>query len=813
MTDIGAKLKVTGESQYSKAMKEAYKNTKALDSELKLAEERFKQTGDAQQLMKEKGEILKDQLEQQEKAVKAAQTYLEKLKTAGYDKNSAAVIEWRGKLAQAQQQVLQTTQAIEQNTRAMDNVSDASDDAATAMQDMAQSAATLQNTMGNSRDNASELSEALAAAGAKFSWEGVASTLHGINEAINAVINRAVQMGKALWDAGVDATVWADTLATDAQVLGVDVETLQKWQYAARFVDVNIDTMASVQTKLRDKLKNTGKTGAEFAAKMASIGIATHDTTGKLRTANAVFWDTIDYLSMIEDQATREAKAQDLLGKSVAELNPLILAGRKEWEKYEDRAPIIDADKINGLTTANDAIEDMNAQLEALKLDVLAAFAPTIQSVAESVGNAASAFKDWADSDQGQKALTALDNAIANLLSDFTEYNIDQLLSSATEKLTGLIDTFSDFVSDTDNIKNAFYIISGAIAGLKLAEAAANAASLIANLKLIKASNTVSSAASGAATSAAASAGTAAASSAVGGAVGKAAAVGGAVISKIAGPAAFVAGVYGLSKYIDEKATQHINDMADKAERLAEVAEDAQSPIAGLSKQLEILNKMVLGETTAETGFGWRLLDLDKLTQLFPKSSIAEQLNWYGDIESYLNSGLPVGAHSGVMAEELIENIDELLKQSADDSETIGTNIDRGLVNGMTAEEDEVYRKAEELAQGITETINGALRIESPSKVTAKSGRYAGEGLALGMAESIPGIEQSAQKMAFAAVPVIPDMTPKTVPLGSGINAEGLYRALSRIRVMIDSTEAGAVLLPSLEDMMSTQAYSRRYGA
>ena len=79
---IGVKMKVEGESSFSKAMKDAAKNTKALDSELKLAEAEFKASGDAQKLMSDRGKILNEQLKEQQKAVSTAQNMLKELAKA-----------------------------------------------------------------------------------------------------------------------------------------------------------------------------------------------------------------------------------------------------------------------------------------------------------------------------------------------------------------------------------------------------------------------------------------------------------------------------------------------------------------------------------------------------------------------------------------------------------------------------------------------------------------------------------------------------------------------------------------------------------
>jgi hypothetical protein len=68
---------------------------------------------------------------------------------------------------------------------------------------------------------------------------------------------------------------------------------------------------------------------------------------------------------------------------------------------------------------------------------------------------------------------------------------------------------------------------------------------------------------------------------------------------------------------------------------------------------------------------------------------------------------------------------------------------------------DHVYRKAQEIADGIGKKIKSALRIGSPSKVTEQLGEFTGEGLISGLQNSMSKIQSMSNKMAAAAVPEI----------------------------------------------------------
>ena len=80
MADITAKIKLDGEAQFKSGMRDAANATKSLDSQLKLAEQDFKDTGDAQALMATRSDLLKQKLESQKGAVSAAKQALEQCK-------------------------------------------------------------------------------------------------------------------------------------------------------------------------------------------------------------------------------------------------------------------------------------------------------------------------------------------------------------------------------------------------------------------------------------------------------------------------------------------------------------------------------------------------------------------------------------------------------------------------------------------------------------------------------------------------------------------------------------------------------------
>jgi phage-related minor tail protein len=89
------------------------------------------------------------------------------------------------------------------------------------------------------------------------------------------------------------------------------------------------------------------------------------------------------------------------------------------------------------------------------------------------------------------------------------------------------------------------------------------------------------------------------------------------------------------------------------------------------------------------------------------------------------------------------------------DLSEIGRNIIGGLIKGITGKAQELYNKASEIANNIGKKIGKALKVGSPSKVTMELGEFAGEGLVVGLANTIGSIRDMSSKMAAATIPNI----------------------------------------------------------
>jgi phage-related minor tail protein len=89
------------------------------------------------------------------------------------------------------------------------------------------------------------------------------------------------------------------------------------------------------------------------------------------------------------------------------------------------------------------------------------------------------------------------------------------------------------------------------------------------------------------------------------------------------------------------------------------------------------------------------------------------------------------------------------------DLKQMGKDAIQGLIDGIGSMAKNVKDKAEEVANGIGEKIKSILRLGSPSKLMMEMGEFTGEGLAIGLKNSMSQINSMSERLAKAAIPDI----------------------------------------------------------
>ena len=422
--EIKQKIVLEGEKEYSAALKEANRNLKTLRSELKAETAELGANATAQQKNETKVRSLKKQIEQQEKVVETLRKALNEVKEK-YGDNSEEVAKWEQKLNNARYSLADMNNKLQQTQDDLKKNMDAVKESGEAYDDAA--------------DKATEFANATDSAGATanaVTFSSVMGAADRLTDKLKGAIDFITQVGKAAWGWMSDSGAWADELNTQSQKWGIDKETLQGWRYAATFIDTDVETIAKAFTKLTNRSDSTNKKLKELKI-VADKGVGAKD----------LFWEVIEAMEGMDDVA-RENTANEIFGKSFQDLLPLIKAGREEWDAYVEEARekgyILSDEQVDQLGTFDDANMRLQASFEAMKNTVASQLAPAFTTIADSLADLINSFTEWSKTEEGQKTLADLGNAIDQLVSSFVgEQNFTGIVEGAAgaiRNLTGALD-------------------------------------------------------------------------------------------------------------------------------------------------------------------------------------------------------------------------------------------------------------------------------------------------------------------------------------------------------------------------------------
>lgn len=171
-----------------------------------------------------------------------------------------------------------------------------------------------------------------------------------------------------LGGAGLAATVkeavnGLDKLNDAAERVGISVEDLSALDFAGKMNGLEFEDMTQALTKLSVKMQEAASGSKEAGALFADLGIKVTDSSGKLKTADAVFSEIADAFSGMEDGAGKTALAVDAFGKSGAKLVPVLNGGAKGLadmrKEAESLGGIIDGKLAKQAADFNDSMDKL----------------------------------------------------------------------------------------------------------------------------------------------------------------------------------------------------------------------------------------------------------------------------------------------------------------------------------------------------------------------------------------------------------------------------------------------------------------------
>ena len=367
MPNINTKFTLSGEKEYKQAISEIGRGMKVLDSEMRKVTSAYAQNADSVEALGAKNDVLERKILTQTEKIEYLKAALQQ-SAEKYGEADKRTMQWQTSLNNAEadlnslnNQVDENKQKIADSGKEMGNLGDVVNGLTSKL------GIQLPDSMKQSMNAMGSLDASSLALAGGFA----------------AVATAIVKAEKALISMTKEAASNADDLLTLASVTGMTTDSVQELNYMADLTDVSMD-------RIKDSLKETTNKMQEAAAGTGDaydayqrLGVEITNADGSLRSAQDVFYDTIDALGEIKNQTERDALAMDLMSESAQELNPLIDLGGEKMRAYaqeaHDMGYVLDNDALKSLQGVDDAYSRLQNTQEGVKNQLAAEFAPYLE--------------------------------------------------------------------------------------------------------------------------------------------------------------------------------------------------------------------------------------------------------------------------------------------------------------------------------------------------------------------------------------------------------------------------------------------------
>lgn len=784
MPDIKTKLVLEGEAQYSTAIKNATKALKGLDAEQKLARAQFDLTGDKEQYMADRAEILRKKIQEQEKAVKAAEEAVEKLRKMGVEPTNSKMQHWNEQLMKSKTELLRLQGSLANTEKGLT-------DSGTAFMSAAQKAEEY-------KDKTSDIATGI-------NWQNTITAINGVSGALDTALSKIQNVVTGINTAMREAASWADDVLTSASVASLDPETYQSWQYAAEMMDVSVPDIVRGHAKM---LKAMTSDSEDVLGLFNVLGVTVRDEAGNLKDVGTVFGQVMDALAKEYDNhgdalaTRRDALAQELFGDNYSKYKPMYDNGG--WSAFESYAEeglevaTVSAENMEALGKLDDTITSLDARINTLKMTVAAQLAPAFTDAASAAGELVTGLQRFVETEEGQQALGKLNDAISELFHIFDGIDWNQAFEWAAEAVRKLTDVLEWVVDHKELVLGALIAIKGAAKAIKIGGGVMKMLQLIKSIEWLN----VAKGASGLAS--AGGAGTNGAAHAAGTGAGGLGAKAAGVLSKLAPAAPWLtlAAVTGATAVTLDKGAVS-RDWGEFNALQAQMPElMAASADASIQRMQEIMD--TFNASMHDEFWG---IDVGQIKQDFAQNA-NEILSALPNIGFWDRVKDMVDLSDGLDAAEIekIVNSDSLLGQ---DWEFLGRDVVTGMANGITsgvAPESESGTALANAGKQIDTNIAAGIDAQAQTVVDAAN-RLASQVAGILGGIGAAGIDYGSIISSTIHAPAVSPMYGRSSGRGRSGASNG---GAANVVLVLDKQTVARAVVPIVSDTFAADLQSRR---
>ena len=392
---ISTKIKLDGEAEYKQRISEINAALGTLDSKIKLLNITYAGNENSIKGLTEINEVLNQKILTQRDKVEQLQEMLQK-SAAAYGESDATTQKYQQQLNNAEAALVKMEKALAENTAKLQEAGGAADNFSDGLSDLSERTGETEEALVNSNKEMGNLGDVVNGLTSKLgiqlpdsmklsmnamgSIDAQSLALAGGFAAVAAAI---VKAEKAMISMTKESAAFADNIITLSMQTGQSTQQLQEFAYASELIDVSVDTLQGSLTKLTNNMQDTMNGTGNAKASFEALGVSVTNADGSMRSANDVFYETIDALGQVKNETERDAMSMDIFGRSAQDLNPLIIQGSQTLKAYADEAHnmgyVLDDEALSALGAVDDAYQRLQKTQEGVKNQLSAEFAPYLE--------------------------------------------------------------------------------------------------------------------------------------------------------------------------------------------------------------------------------------------------------------------------------------------------------------------------------------------------------------------------------------------------------------------------------------------------
>ena len=447
------------EQKYRNNIERLSASMDVLDAEMRKVSAKYADNAESAELSAAKTDLLTKKISLQYDKIDNLKAGLEEA-AENYGSNAVETLRWEKELNNAEAELYKLNGQLKNNTEQVEDTTTATEDAGQSMGNLGDVVNGLTSKLGIQLPDSMKSSM-----NAMGSLDASSLALAGGFAAVAAAI---VKAEKAMISMTKESAAFADNIITLSMQTGQSTQQLQEFAYASELIDVSVDTLQGSLTKLTNNMQDTMNGTGNAKASFEALGVSVTNADGSMRSANDVFYETIDALGQVKNETERDAMAMDIFGRSAQDLNPLIIQGSKTIKAYADEAHnmgyVLDDEALSALGAVDDAYQRLQKTQEGVKNQLAVEFAPYLEEfygdVTSMVKDGGKAIKDSGIVDAFGMLLETVGD-ILNPMSDLSNNRVPALtkalqplakvmalMADAAELLKGVINFGTGHISE-----------------------------------------------------------------------------------------------------------------------------------------------------------------------------------------------------------------------------------------------------------------------------------------------------------------------------------------------------------------------------